>query len=458
MDSILFWNSVALEVHRRDFAFDVDMETGKPQAPQQGGPTRTSRALAIVHLAMYDAWNGARGIANNYLNVRSGQNLLPAAPPPAASADTAAASAAATALKVLFSRQAAYIESKMQEFCASASVAGQSAQQKRDGQDYGRAVAQALLDFRAKDGSDAADDYIAGDAPGQHRPDPYNPVQGYLGSRWGRVTPFCVNSPANGGLATYINPPPSFTSQKYQDDFEEVREFGALERRLRTTTQELTGLYWAYDGAKGLGTPPRLYNQIVQKIAEDQNNTPDQNARLFALINAGMADAGIVAWEAKYVYNFWRPIIGVREDDEGTGPSGLGTGSAADGDPFWRAYGAPASNQPGAINFTPPFPAYPSGHATFGTTVFEIVRRFYPPAIANNLTFEFVSDELNGKTVDVDGSTRTFIKRTYTLDEAIQDNLESRIWLGVHWRFDGEGGQQAGVQVAQQIVASPHLQ
>jgi hypothetical protein len=267
-----------------------------------------------------------------------------------------------------------------------------------------------------------------------------------------------VSSPANGGLATYLNPPPDFSTQKYQDDFEEVRDHGAVERGLRTTTEELTGLYWAYDGAKGLGTPPRLYNQIVRRIAQDQNNTPEQNARLFALINAGMADAGIVAWEAKYVYNFWRPIIGVREDDAGTGPSSLGTGSAAVGDPFWQAYGAPASNEPGKKNFTPPFPAYPSGHATFGTAVFEIVRRFYPPAVANALTFEFVSDELNGKTIDIDGSTRTFVKRTYTLNQAIQDNLESRVWLGVHWRFDGEGGQQAGTQVAQQVSTSPHLQ
>jgi hypothetical protein len=183
MDSILFWNDVVLEVHRRDFAFDVDIETGKPQSPQQGGPTRTSRALAIVHLAMYDAWNGANVTMHNYLNTRSGQNLLPPAPPAGASPGTAVASAAATALKVLFSRQAAYIESRMQEFCAGPNVAGQTAQQKRDGQDYGRTVAQALLDYRANDGSDAADDYIAGDAPGQHRPDPYHSAQGYLGLR-----------------------------------------------------------------------------------------------------------------------------------------------------------------------------------------------------------------------------------------------------------------------------------
>ncbi len=70
-------------------------------------------------------------------------------------------------------------------------------------------------------------------------------------------------------------------------------------------------------------------------------------ARLFALVNAGMADAGIVAWRAKYYYNLWRPAIGVREDDAATGPTGLGSGSGAKGDPFWWPHGAPLSNQPG---------------------------------------------------------------------------------------------------------------
>ena len=213
-------------------------------------------------------------------------------------------------------------------------------------------------------------------------------------------------------------------------------------------------MYWAYDGAKGLGTPPRLYNQIVREIATKQLNnsgvlnTTDENARLFALVNAGMADAGIIAWRAKYFYNLWRPVIGIREDDVGTGPTGLGTGSTANADPFWQPYGAPNSNRPGAKNFTPGFPAYPSGHATFGTTVFEIVRAFYP-----GVTFDFVSEEINGKTTDVDGSVRTFMKRHYNLDDAIRDNLESRVWLGVHWRFDGEGGKSAGEVVASKVMA-----
>jgi hypothetical protein len=101
------------------------------------------------------------------------------------------------------------------------------------------------------------------------------------------------------------------------------------------------------------------------------------NARLFALVNLAMADAGIACWESKYFYDFWRPVLGVRESDPGTGPSGLGDGNPLTiGDPAWTPLGAPASNQSGT-DFTPPFPAYPSGHATFGAALFRILERFY---------------------------------------------------------------------------------
>lgn len=451
IDPILFWNEVALEVHRRDFAFEVGAD-GKAQSPQQGGPTLTSRALAIVHIAMYDAWNGANATGKNYLGQHAGAPALPALTP-GASADSAVGGAAATALRSLFSRQAAYVESRMAVFCASL-PAGLTTAQRLDGIRYGAAIANVLTAFRANDGSSASNDFMPGFMPGNHRPDPYNPGQGFLGPKWGSVTPFCIPPfPANGNTLAYLPAPPGFTTPTYKKHFDEVRDHGGRARGMRTAVEEEVGLYWAYDGAKNIGTPPRLYNQIVRVIARDRNNTVAQNARLFALVNAGMADAGIVAWRAKYEHNLWRPAVGVREDDAGTGPTGLGTGSAAAGDPAWQAFGAPRSNEPGKGSFTPNFPAYPSGHATFGTTVFELIASFYGVA-TNALSFDFVSDELNGQTLGDDGIARTCGGRTYTLGAAITANLESRVWLGVHWRFDGDGGKSAGQKVAQQVFAA----
>src|SRR5678810_1190181 len=106
-----------------------------------------------------------------------------------------------------------------------------------------------------------------------------------------------------------------------------------------------------------------------------------------------MSDATLTCWESKYYYDIWRPITGIRESDPGTGPTGLGDGNAATaGDPTFSPLGAPASNLTGP-NFTPPFPAYPSGHAGFGGALFEILRKYYR---TDRIQFTFISDEFNG--------------------------------------------------------------
>ena len=103
-----------------------------------------------------------------------------------------------------------------------------------------------------------------------------------------------------------------------------------------------------------------------------------QNARLFALVNAAMGDAGVLAWDEKYRWDLWRPVVGVREHEPSMGSGGAaGSVLDADCDPGWLPLGAPRTNEPGRPDFTPPFPAYPSGHATFGAAALESVRRFY---------------------------------------------------------------------------------
>src|SRR6185503_1011827 len=120
-----------------------------------------------------------------------------------------------------------------------------------------------------------------------------------------------------------------------------------------------------------------LYNQIAVQIADQMGSSELETARLLALVNVAMADAGMAVWESKYYYDFWRPITGIRESDFGFGPTASGDGnSATAGDPSFRPLGAPASNLTGP-NFTPPFPAYPSGHAGFGGALFQTLRRFY---------------------------------------------------------------------------------
>ena len=162
-----------------------------------------------------------------------------------------------------------------------------------------------------------------------------------------------------------------------------------------------------------------------------------------------MADAGIAIWESKFFYQLWRPVTGIRESDPGTGPSGTGDGNFATiGDPNFHPLGAPASNLTGP-NFTPPFPAYPSGHAGFGGALFQTLRRYYH---MDDIPFTFTSDEFNGTTVDNAGILRALKPRTFSsLSQAEEENGQSRIYLGIHWSFDKTQGIAQGRKVADYV-------
>jgi hypothetical protein len=286
--------------------------------------------------------------------------------------------------------------------------------------------------------------YTPGTLPGEWRPDPLHPAQMALGPKWGDVTPFGMLSAAQFAVPA----PPALTSAEYAAAYQEVKSLGQDTSATRTAEQTQIGIYWGYDGTPGLGTPPRLYNQIAQVIAKQEHNTVTENARLFALINFAMADAGIACWNDKFIHNFWRPVTAIRENEPGTGPSGLGSGNpllVGAGDPNWTPLGAPNDNG-GGTNFTPPFPAYASGHATFGGAVFETLADFYG---TDNIHFSFMSDEFNGITKDQNGFTRPMVTRSFnSFSQAAEENGQSRIYLGIHWSFDKVQGIACGNHIA----------
>lgn len=427
VDPILRWNQLALDAVAAD-------HTGTFGPAVQGGPTRTARALAIVHLAMFDAANSCKKKATPY---RTYVPFLGAF----ASLDAAVAQAGHDTLIALYPNMAAGFDAALTTDLNAVS----NVMQRTAGVAIGKMVAKALLDSRANDGSAANPTYTPGTLPGQHRPDPLHLSQGFLTPAWGAVKPFGLLS----GKQFRAAPPPALTSAFYAWSYDQVKKLGGdgvLSPTDRTADQTIVGNFWGYDGTKNLGTPPRLYNQVTRVIAINKKNDVHTNARLFALLNLAMADAGIACWETKYYYNFWRPILGVRESDAGTGPSGLGDGnSQTEGDVNWTPLGAPASNQSGT-NFTPPFPAYPSGHATFGAALCQTLRNVYG---TDNIAFDFVSDEYNGVTTDAAGVVRPLITRHYTnLTQVENENALSRIYLGIHWFFDASSGVIMGRQVA----------
>jgi hypothetical protein len=442
-DTFRYWNQIAIDASGIDHT---------PVAPgenrvfgEQLGPGRSARAMAIVHIAMFDAVNAITGGYRSYTGMTRERRP--------ASIDAAIATAAHATLVKMFPSQSASFDSLYAADIARLPPAIE--QRKNLGIAIGNRAATRILGMRVSDGSVGADpvmgsEWETSNDAGHWRQDPISQAPIALGAHWGDVRPFVMRSPSQFRVPA----PPAMSSAAYTEAYDEVKRLGGDGVRTpteRSADQTQAGIYWAYDGTPSLCAPPRLYNQIATEVSR-RLNSPIELARLFALVNVSMAEAGIAGWESKFFYDFWRPVTGIRESDPGTGPSGAGDGNPATiGDPAFFPLGAPASNLTGP-NFTPPFPAYPSGHATFGGALFETLRNYYR---TDRVTFTFTSDEFNGETVGNDGQVRPLLPRTFnSFSQAEEENGQSRIYLGIHWSFDKTAGIRQGGRIADYVYAN----
>ncbi|KAK1749412.1 phosphatidic acid phosphatase type 2/haloperoxidase [Echria macrotheca] len=470
---ILYFNNLALDLNR--------LAHSLPSAPQ-GGPALSSRVFGILHLAIHDAYFAIHPPADGTFT-----SYLPELPSldGVSNARAAVAGASITVLEALYATPSPNVATAttfaLKQFIGTAVDGFPHVDVLAPDYEFGVAVANAILDLLLYNGEPGAaqGNYRPKDGPYKFRPEYNHPVRIvpddvnnpngpkhaesiYYGPFYGTGTRrVAVQMKVNGEDAEHViaDPPTGFSRHDDIEDKDSLLDAirsGAVStdpRARRSPAQNATGHYFAYDGVNLIGTPPRLYNQILRKIAYERRVADDVTdeannadfARLFALCNAAMADAGIFAWKEKYTFEFWRPLNGIREH-----PSGLG-------DPFFQTVGSPETNKNGT-SFKPPFPAYPSGHATFGGAVFHMARLYYkqrdsldfPLDGPDNIQIEFVSDELNGINRDLSdpydptkpieeqvGTVRTLYPIKFpSLWSLIHENALSRVYLGVHWRFD----------------------
>jgi hypothetical protein len=398
---------LAIPAARADIVTDWNQLLIDALRAENAGPTGGTRTGAIVHAAIYDAVNS---ILRTHEPFRFS---LPASDQ--ANVEAAALAAAYETLSLLCPSKKGAFDAAYQGTLAQLPPGTAT----EEGLQIGRSIGLMMLEWRSADGSTTALPYIPSDAPGAWRRTPpgFRPP---LDSHWGNVLPFGLTSVSHFP----VPPPPPLDSPQYTQAFEQVRLLGAKESAARTADQTEIGIFWAYD-RDTMGPPNILYNQMARVIAGQMGNSLAENARLFALLNIAQADAAIVCWRAKYQYNLWRPITGIRAADIDDNP-------ATNMDAEWEPMGAPGG--PSRPDFTPPFPSYPSGHGTLGAAAFRILARYYG---GGDLQFTCPSDE-------IPGVTRLFA----SLRQADEENALSRVYLGVHWIFDQTEGQHSGWAIA----------
>jgi membrane-associated phospholipid phosphatase len=399
-DVVTDWNSIWMDCVRA---------TG-------GSPCPVTRTGAMMHAAIYDAVNSISRTHEPYLGFL--------AVPTGTSQEAAAAQAAHDVLAEVFPARRAVLDAAL----LGSLEAILDARAKRNGVLLGVAAARAVIEARRDDGSDPAASYAVHSGPGAWRPTPpdYTPA---LSPNWGRVKPWTTiraDQFRPRFMRGLTEMGAILTDPEYTRAFQQVKELGALASPKRTEYETQTAFFWAND-VNDTYKPPGHLNHIAQVLARQQRLGLSETARLFALLNIGLADAAIVAWDCKFEagMDLWRPIAAIHEAATDGNPD-------TEADPTWEPL-AP---------FTPAFPAYISGHATFAATAAAVFTHF------------FGTDRLR-HTISTDDPRYTGAARTYDsfLEEA-RENAQSRIYLGVHWQFDTDDGLLAGTALGNYVSGS----
>ena len=361
----------------------------------QPATIHSTRNFAILHAAIYDAVNNIEHKFAPYL-VRLSDV------PRRASTIAAADQAAHDVLVSLYPKFQASLDTELQQDLAQLP----DNNRRLDGIAVGQAVASQLLAVRALDGANAKQPtFVPGTQPGDYQLTPPNFAPADF-TQWPKVTPFALER-ANQFRP---GPPPDLTSGTYADVFNEVKDIGFITSAARTADQTQIGMFWN-------GNIQDFWNEIAQTAALAHRLNLENSARLFALLNISLADTAIAFFEAKYVYNFWRPVTAVRLADADGNPQ-------TDADPNWLPLGSK----------TAPDPSYPGAHSAISKAGATVLAFYF----GDRFTFDVTSEALVGVT-----------RHFNSFSAAGEEAGLSRIFAGQHYRTDHIAGKNLGRRAAE---------
>jgi PAP2 superfamily len=388
-----------------------------------GNPLHESRMYAMMHVAIHDALNA--------IDRRSQPYAFDDTVDPGTSADAAVAAAARDVLVSAIGE----IPAPFPPACIEAGLARVEAdylvalaaipdgQAKSDGIEVGQAAAAAIIALRTGDGSDTpliVTTFEEGDEPGEYRFTPGTPF--VFAPGWGEVTPFALSD----GSQFRPSKPYKLTTHKYAEDLNEVQRLGGddvITPSARTDEQTEMALFW-------IESSPLLWNRVTRSISTAEGLDLWENARLFGLLNIGLADGYVATFNAKYDYLFWRPVTAIRLADTDDNP-------ATTVDPTWTP-----------LVGNPPIPDYPSGHATEGGVAAQVLKRFFN---TDRISFSVCSFTLpvGERCIDETPTLHHFTSFSQAMDE----NAVSRIYVGFHFRDAAETGVDHGNKIGNWVAS-----
>ncbi len=372
------------------------------------------RAFTMVAIAQHDALNSIDPRYEAYAYKGSH---------PGADPTVAAAQAAYEVLTAAYPAQKATFDARLARWTGSASdAAGTST-----GVEAGKGAAAAIIAARKDDGIDAQVDYKEGKPMGAWKFTPPAPIA--VGAEMAKVRPFALTS-----ADQFLPPaPPALDSKEYAEAFEEVKTVGAKKSKTRTPDQSDYGRFWYEFAAYGWG-------KIARAVSQSKKSDAWETARVFALTHMALFDAYVAGFLAKYHYAptaGWRPITAIRMANKDPN-------KATKADPKWEPY-----------LDTPPIPDYPSTHSALGGAAAVTLASVY----GDETEFEFASTSFvkgampgfaPSKAGDPEGDKRSF----KSFSQAATENADSRVIIGIHFRFATTAGLALGKSIGEWVVAN----